>query len=262
MTNSNYETPALQEFKGFVSFLKNLWGILAGITVIFPLSNVLAKVIPLKKWAGDAGTGAFYVLSPTLVSVVATLCALFIILWMFINRSDLNKKNARLNQRKALRCFLFGILCLIGYLVLYYLVSGYEIYWSLFNWTGDDPRRIIGDFILLVLFCGFFALVTRAFVLLGMIEFFARKKKHQNWLSCLFKNMNLCLCGFVVKEFFTITTKKNLLPASRLQNNLPHRRAAFDELMGSGCFGERHPFMNKWLDFFLCQMIQQNSNRF
>ena len=180
MTNSNNETPALQEFKEFVSFLKNLWGILAGITVVFPLSNVLTKVIPLQKWAGDTGTGAFYVLSPTLVSVVATLCALFIILWIFINRSNFSKKTAGLNQRKALRSFLIGIFCLIGYLVVYFLISEYEFFWSQFNWTGDDPRRILGDFILLFLFCGFFALVTRSFVLLGMIEFFARKNKNKN----------------------------------------------------------------------------------
>jgi hypothetical protein len=169
-------TAFLKEFKDFISFLKNLWGILAGISVIFPLSNVLIKALPLQKWQGEAGTGALYNFSPSLVSVVASLVALFIILWTFVQRHKIKMIKSNLILRKAGLLFLIGIFALIIYLLIYSLISDYEIFWSWFNWESDDPRRLVGDVILLVFYCVFFAAITRAFVLLGLSEFLGMKR--------------------------------------------------------------------------------------
>ena len=78
--------------------------------------------------------------------------------------------------RKAGLLFLIGIFALIIYLLVYSLISDYEIFWSWFKWTSDDPRRLLGDVILLVGYCLFFAAITRAFVLLGLIEFLGVKR--------------------------------------------------------------------------------------
>jgi ketopantoate reductase len=54
----------LEELTEFLTFLQNLWGILAGLSVFFPLSNILLRVIPL----GAYGTndGVFNQLTPNL----------------------------------------------------------------------------------------------------------------------------------------------------------------------------------------------------
>lgn len=54
----------IEEFKEFVSFLQSLWGILASISILFPLSNILFKVIPLQTIDQD---GVFIFISPTLI---------------------------------------------------------------------------------------------------------------------------------------------------------------------------------------------------
>jgi hypothetical protein len=41
------DPPVLKEFKQFIEFLQNLWTILAGVSVLFPLSNTFGQVIPL-----------------------------------------------------------------------------------------------------------------------------------------------------------------------------------------------------------------------
>ncbi|MDP2766416.1 MAG: hypothetical protein Q8O41_03045, partial [Candidatus Methanoperedens sp.] len=41
-------------------------------------------------------------------------------------------------------------------------------------WSGD-PRRLIGDVILLLSYSTFFTLMTRAFMLLGMIEYYGKE---------------------------------------------------------------------------------------
>ena len=50
---SNRGVTFLKELKDFIAFLQNLRGILAGISVFFPLSNVLIKLIPMKSMSED-----------------------------------------------------------------------------------------------------------------------------------------------------------------------------------------------------------------
>jgi uncharacterized protein involved in cysteine biosynthesis len=46
--NSQRETPTvLEEFKHFIEFLQNLWAILASVSVLFPLSNMFAQIVPV-----------------------------------------------------------------------------------------------------------------------------------------------------------------------------------------------------------------------
>ena len=75
----------LADFKRFVEFLQGLWGILAGISTLFPLSNTFLKVVPLASWP----EGGFAYFSPGVVSAVATLICLFVILWTFGQRQRL-----------------------------------------------------------------------------------------------------------------------------------------------------------------------------
>lgn len=165
----------LGEFKDFVKFLQSLWGVLAGISVFFPLSNVLLKVIPLG-YMQDDPPGALEFLSPSLITTLATIVTLFVILQTFRQRNYLRtRKQKDAIQRQAWIAFGVGILGLLFYLVVYFGI--YTIFYApLGIWSGD-PRRIIGDFLLLLSYGVFFSQLTRAFVLLGMEAYFGKVKK-------------------------------------------------------------------------------------
>jgi len=73
----------LKEFKDFTTFLRNLWGILAGISVFFPLSNIFMQIIPLGTF-DDGGVLVWF--SARLFTTFATVVSLFFILWTFGQR--------------------------------------------------------------------------------------------------------------------------------------------------------------------------------
>jgi len=169
MSRSKRGTEFIQEFNEFVTFLKNLWSILAGLSVLFPLSNALVKVIPLKAIDQD---GAFAKLSPSLITALATLTTLFLILWTFSRRSEfMGELRRRPIQRRAAFSFGLGLLTLIIYVAVYFVKLQYAyVNWG---WESEDPRHLIVEIPLGVAYVASFALVTRAFLLLGMIEFFS-----------------------------------------------------------------------------------------
>ena len=164
----------ITEFADFVKFLQTLWGILAGISVFFPLSNVLLKIIPMSNIYDDPPGGLAY-LDPTLITTLCTVATLFVILVTFRQRDDLHtRKQQSTTQRQAWIAFGAGLLGLLLYLVVYFGV--YTAFYDPFGIMGGDPRRLIGDFLLLLFYGTFFAMLTRAFVLLGMLEYFGRAR--------------------------------------------------------------------------------------
>lgn len=173
MNTSNKGTSFLKEFKDFITFLQNLWSILAGISVLFPLSNALTKVIPLR-YISDDPPGALEYLSPGLITSVATLITLFVILWTFGQRHKFKTRRERhLIRRGARLSFAIGLLALTLYFVVYFGI--YNLYYAAWEIWSGDPRRLFGDVVLLFFYSTFFASITKAFMLLGMIEFFGRE---------------------------------------------------------------------------------------
>ena len=162
----------LNELEEFLTFLKNLWGILAGISVFFPLSNVLLNAIPMRAYGVD--DGVFDQLAPNLINTIATVTTLFVILVTFTGRDqfqDANKRGAML--RNAWLSFGIGILSLIIYLVIHQAYREYA--WEPWGWGSGDPRKLFAEIPLLITYVIFFSLMTRAFMLLGMMEYFGKK---------------------------------------------------------------------------------------
>ena len=155
----------LEEFKAFLAFLQSLWGLLTGISVFFPLSNAFARVIPLQSGADG---GALFFLSPSFVTALTTLVTLFVVFLTFSNRRDISAVRS-----KASASFLFGILILIFYVVIYYVKASYAF--AVWGWESEDPRHLIVEVPLLLGYAAFFALTTRAFTLLGLVEFYGPK---------------------------------------------------------------------------------------
>jgi hypothetical protein len=172
--NSNNGSGFLKDFKDFMVFLQSLWGILAGISVFFPLSNVFSNIIPIGNFYDEPpGSGAFAYFNPEIITATATLITLFVVLSTFIKRHKLKYKKLAFIQGGAWLYFSIGLSSLILYLVLNFGI--YDLIYGPFEIWDGDPRRLIGDVILLITYSIFFALITKAFMLLGMIEFFRRE---------------------------------------------------------------------------------------
>jgi hypothetical protein len=159
-------TEFIREFREFIVFLQSLWGVLAGISAFFPLSNVLIGVIPMKAYEAD---GVFNHLSPPLITTVATIVTLFVVLWTFGNRDQVKQIGKRKMQRRAWIAMGTSMVSLIAYMVIHQIYGEYAYTWG---WGSDDPRKLLAEIPLLVAYCVFFSLLTRAFMLLGMTEFY------------------------------------------------------------------------------------------
>jgi len=168
MSTSNRNTNFIQQFTDFLTFLKNLWGALAGISVFFPLSNVLAKLIPLDYFP----QGGLAYISPILITMLATVTALFIVLMTFAQSDRLHQRHGRqVLWGWAWQSFATASVALAIYLVIYFAVQS-NFYFGVLGWSSGDGRRAIGDVVLSIAYCLFFAQMTRAFVVLGMLEYF------------------------------------------------------------------------------------------
>lgn len=160
----------LGEFKDFLVFLGSLWGLLAGISVFFPLSNTLLGVIPMKAYDAD---GVFDQLSPALITTVTTVVTLFVILWTFANRDRLQAAGRRQALRHAWISMGTSLLALVAYLVIHQVYREYA--YDRWGWGSGDPRKLFAEIPLFCAYGIFFSLLTRAFVLVGMLEFFGSR---------------------------------------------------------------------------------------
>jgi hypothetical protein len=157
----------LREFREFIKFLSTLWGLLAGISVFFPLSSVFFKVIPLGAYGA---TGVFNHLSPPLITAVATVVTLFVVLSTFGRRDEFKGLGRRDARRQAWISMVVGMAALIAYMTIHQIYAEYG--YSGFGLGSDDPLKLFFEIPLLVAYTVFFSLFTRAFMLLGMAEFY------------------------------------------------------------------------------------------
>jgi hypothetical protein len=172
LRSSHYQgSRFLKEFKEFAAFLRNLWGILAGISVFFPLSNIFMQIIPLGTF-DDGGVLVWF--TARLFTTFATVVSLFLILWTFGQRHYFQSSKQKITiQKQAWISFGVGLTALLTYLAGYYFlaISAYDV----LGWESADVRRLFGEVSLLLVYSAFFSLLTRAFVLLGMNEFFGQQ---------------------------------------------------------------------------------------
>jgi hypothetical protein len=157
----------LQELREFLQFLRSLWGLLAGISVLFPLSNVLLGVIPI-----DGGGNPFQNLSPSVVTTLTTLTCIFLTFATFGRRSQFRERLRRHRYARSAR-IAFG--SALGVLAIYLLTSD-ALYRALIT---DNPNTELGvalyDGLFAALYIASFALLTRAFLVLAMLEYIPQR---------------------------------------------------------------------------------------
>jgi hypothetical protein len=158
----------LQELREFLRFLRSLWGLLASISVLFPLSNVMLRVIPI---AG--GGNPFQNLSPGVVTTLTTLTCIFLTFATFGRRSQFSDPRRRRRYATSARIAFVGA---IGALAVY-LLTPRALYPALIT---NNPNSELGialyDGLFAALYIASFALLTRAFLLLAMLEYIPQAK--------------------------------------------------------------------------------------
>jgi DMSO/TMAO reductase YedYZ heme-binding membrane subunit len=155
--------PFLLQLRELLTFLGNLWGLLAGISVLFPLSASLFELIPLGEKVAVARYFGFVRLPKGLPPVLATVVTLFLLLQMFAARATVRQMLRKDVLALAGFSFFLGVLSLVGYMLLYVQYHSPDVLNS----------TLIQEFGLLFLYCGFFALITLAFTSIGLYEFLA-----------------------------------------------------------------------------------------
>jgi hypothetical protein len=155
----------LAELRKFLQFLSSLWGILAGISMLFPLSNLLVGVIPA------AGHGKpFDAISPAVVTSITTVSCLFITFATFARRDQYGNPGRRPKLgRSAGISFLVGVAALA-----FYVLTPPGLYVILVEENPDSALYVaLYDGLFSILYAMFFVLLTRSFLVLAMLEYFA-----------------------------------------------------------------------------------------
>lgn len=149
----------LNELTAFVEFLRGLWGTLAGISVLFPISNLFFTIIPM---APHEREGAFHILPGGLITAFATLLPLFVLLSTFRRRRTVSDAD-----RKAWISLISGVLVLVAYLILH------NVKLNIFDIWGVASGHLVHlalEVPMMALYVAFFSLTTRRFVLLRLLE--------------------------------------------------------------------------------------------
>ena len=165
----------LQEFREYLDFLKGMWASLGSVSVLFPMSNALAEVIPIGLWPD----GGFVSFQKSLITSVTTFICIFLVVWQFGHRGRYRfVEELDGMTTKAGISIAISLAALTLYLVGHFAVSQ-DFYFDILGWESDDMRRVGGDAVLLLLYAGFFGFATRSFLLLALREFLAHKLSHK-----------------------------------------------------------------------------------
>jgi hypothetical protein len=163
-------TSYLRELRAFLAFLASLWGTLTAVSLAFPLSNVFVRVIPLE---GNESFNPLALLPSAPIASTATLVTLFLVLVTFGRRHELRVAARRARVRRgAVISFVVALAALALYFVGLQAVQD-----GLYGRTGGIPvyktaLLAAGDVVFAVLYTVFFALTTRGFMTLAMLEYF------------------------------------------------------------------------------------------
>jgi hypothetical protein len=156
----------LVELREFLRFLTSLWGLLAGISLLFPLSNLLVDVIPV----ADGGR-PFQNLAPQIVTALSTVTCVFVTFATFARRDEFAVPHHRSRLvRSSKLSFTLGAAALAVY-----VLTTNGMYRLLVTQASENEFGVaIYDGMFAAMYIAFFALLTRAFLILAVLEYAAR----------------------------------------------------------------------------------------
>lgn len=145
------------DLRDFIRYISSLWGALGGIAAVFPLADVLFKVIPLPIDSYEKSTAP-------LAIPIASLVALFTLFYTFVQR-DTQSATAR----RSVMFLMLGMISLGVFLLLGHFEESLraKLFPSLDS-TDDYVLLLVG---VVPFYIAFFACVTRAFAIMALMEF-------------------------------------------------------------------------------------------
>jgi hypothetical protein len=144
----------MRELRAILQFLSSLWGLLAGVSAVFPLANAVKRAIPLPAKGEDA-----LLLTVEPATVLASLASLFALLFVVGMRRDPHHLSER-GPKLALASFTLGAGAIATYLYTYGLIRLSQVGPSL-----SQELVGVGSYVF------FYLCMTTAFSLLGMREY-------------------------------------------------------------------------------------------
>jgi hypothetical protein len=164
----------LKELSDVLRFLHGLWGLLTGASFAFPLSSYLFDLVPI----GRSGTTPYELLSPELLTSLATVCCIFVLLFALVYRRNLGAERDADDfiMSAAPGALVVGLLGLVVYLIAFGVlrVLGGDVYRSAPLITTHVALEIVA----LVSYLTFFAALTGAFVLLALREYMSGQEEY------------------------------------------------------------------------------------
>ena len=129
------------KLREFISYLTNLWGLLSGISIFFPLANRLASALTLPKGYENITT------------VLSSIVCIFVVFYLYLEADYFDEYQL---GRKALTFFGVAIGCLVGFFVF---GSGE---------TQNAELIVFQSILQLLAYAGMFASFTGAFTFLAI----------------------------------------------------------------------------------------------
>ena len=175
MNSTSKRQSILNNIREFLAFLAGLWGSLSSLTLLFPMSNYLIKVIP----ADNQNFPVF--------TVTATISSVFVLLYTYVSR-DIYLENyiltTELNKRltfTALISFVVGIFSIPVYLVIYYSFH------PLLD-DGNNFLKWMGLLSALAFYSMTFVFLTNSFTRLALSEYLKHTTSYASALENIWLN--------------------------------------------------------------------------
>ena len=163
------------DLKDFLESVKSLWAILATTSVLFPFASKFRDLIPTKPIDPSF---PFYYLPPLLIPMVATLFCAFIILVIFNQRGNYRDLKRRpILMRKSTLYLLWGLFGLLMYFGLRNIDVGDFMYKIGLGEPIKNIVKFVVDIMMLCSYSLFFGMITRAFMLQGIITYYGRSER-------------------------------------------------------------------------------------
>jgi hypothetical protein len=148
------------------AFVKWILRVVSILSLLFPLFNTMRKPIPLAKWP-EGGLAYFL---PEYITYTAILICAFFLLTEFAQRTQIKDQPKKVTLDQAFKSFVCSFAALLIYLLLHTAINA-GFYFQVLGWESGDIRRLLGDVVLLITYSIFFAMITRTFALLSLVEF-------------------------------------------------------------------------------------------
>lgn len=157
------------DIQAVIAYLSSLWGLVSGLSLLFPLSNVLLQAVPNSVFVELQPKTA---LTPALLTTLATIFSLFSILLVVSGRRESRSFSDNLRRLRgfAVAVFSIAVLLLLFYIAMY---DEFRLHYEKITISTRGNMELFAFFGYPLIFASF----TAAFTALGLREYLLEQKE-------------------------------------------------------------------------------------